>query len=262
MRHLFLTTLCLILMAEIQIELLLAMKSPTGSAKLLIAHFREWRVSLTTFIVMLYLFVNVTGRLSVAIFGLTYNLEDKPIEIPPTLITDWNSTVLFAGNGTKSEGEEKGIRKNSTLNENTSFLQQILLTLHAVSYLELVRGGLATFANGPFFRFNTSGRQHIDDMILDALRVSDLISLQIQDGINFGYSIQEFGGVSRDLTPSDHSVNSTATCTMFRLDGDKYWKDYDNNNQSSKGMLYKSHGRLTDGRCYEAYINLGNRLDR
>lgn len=30
---------------------------------------------------------------------------------------------------------------------------------------------------------------------------------------------------------------------MFRLDGDKYWKDYGSDNQTFKGMLYEPHGR-------------------
>ena len=92
-----------ILMAERQIELLFAMPSPNGSAKLLVAHVREWRLSPTTFVVMLYLLVNITSRFSVAIFGLTYNLVDDSVEVSPALITDWNSTVLLAKNATDFE---------------------------------------------------------------------------------------------------------------------------------------------------------------
>jgi len=102
-------------MAGIQIELLLAMQSPTGSAKLLIEHVRKWRWSLTTFIVMLYLLVNITGRFSVAIFGLTYNLVDDSVEVYPTLTTNWTSSALLAKNATDFEAVERSLRKNPTL---------------------------------------------------------------------------------------------------------------------------------------------------
>jgi len=97
------------------------MPSPTGSAKLLIAHVLGGRLSLTTFVVMLYLFVNITGRFSVAIFGLTYNLVDDSVEDAPTLVTNWTSSILLTRNATDFEVAEDSLRKNSTLCENTLF---------------------------------------------------------------------------------------------------------------------------------------------
>ena len=96
------------------------MPTPTGSAKLLIGHLREWRLSLTTSIVMLYLFVNITGRFSVAIFGLTYNLVDNSTSIYPTQTTDWTYSGLV-GKNTLDFEVEKNFRKKSTLCWNTSF---------------------------------------------------------------------------------------------------------------------------------------------
>jgi len=69
---------------------------------------------MTTFIVMLYLLVNITGRFSVAIFGLTYNLVDDAIKVYPTLTTYWDSSVLLAKNATNFEVVEESLRKNST----------------------------------------------------------------------------------------------------------------------------------------------------
>ena len=89
------------------------MPSPTGSAKLLIAHIREWRLSQTTLIVMLYLFINITGRFSVAIFGLTYNLVDASFGGLPTATTNWTSSVLVTRNATDFEGVEKNPGKES-----------------------------------------------------------------------------------------------------------------------------------------------------
>jgi len=97
------------------------MPSPTGSAKLLIAHIRAWRLSQTTLIVMLYLFLNITGRFSVAIFGLTYNLVDDLVDDPPIYTTNWTSSVLLTKNATDFEVVEKSLRKDSALYENASF---------------------------------------------------------------------------------------------------------------------------------------------
>ena len=48
-------------------------------------------MSRTTFIVGVYLLTNILGRLSVAIFGLAFNLNDeKGIEYP-ILATNWTS---------------------------------------------------------------------------------------------------------------------------------------------------------------------------
>ena len=76
---------------------------------------------MTTFIVMLYLLVNITSRFSVAIFGLTYNLVDDSIKVYPTLTTYWNSSVLLAKNATDFVVVEESLCKNSTLRENALF---------------------------------------------------------------------------------------------------------------------------------------------
>ena len=76
------------------------MPSPRGSAALLFSHFREWRLSLTTFIVMLYLLVNIAGRFSVAIFGLTYNLVNDTVDVYSALTTRWTFSVLVIKNYT------------------------------------------------------------------------------------------------------------------------------------------------------------------
>ena len=92
------------------------MPPPSGSAALLLAHFREWRLSQTTFIVMLYLFVNITGRFSVALFGLTYNLLDLPFQEAVLVTTNWTSPdcqVLFTKNATNfEEANQEDHRKN------------------------------------------------------------------------------------------------------------------------------------------------------
>lgn len=60
--------------------------------------------------------------------------------------------------------------------------------------------------------------------------------------VNFTYSIYDFVGGAPWLQEPDHAVHSSASCAMFHLDGHKYWKDYDSDDQISKSMLYGSHG--------------------
>ena len=69
------------------------MATPTGSLRLIKRHVREWRISPTTFIVTAYLITNVLGRLSVATFGLAYNMMDKKGIEYPILATNWTSAA-------------------------------------------------------------------------------------------------------------------------------------------------------------------------
>lgn len=64
---------------------------------------------------MLYLLVNITGRFSVAIFGLTYNLADDSVRGTPNLVTNWTSSVLVAKNATDFEMVEQSHSKDPTL---------------------------------------------------------------------------------------------------------------------------------------------------
>ena len=76
-------------------------------------------MSLTTFIVMIYLFVNITGRFSVAIFGLTYNLQDDPKETPGTYATNWTFVPALLSKDAKDlQAAKEGPGKSFTLPEN------------------------------------------------------------------------------------------------------------------------------------------------
>jgi len=75
---------------------------------------------MTTYIVMLYLFMNITGRFSVIIFGLTYGLKDESMKHFPAVATNWTSSILLAKNATDPDAVEKGQSRDPTLLENTS----------------------------------------------------------------------------------------------------------------------------------------------
>lgn len=114
-----------------------------------------------------------------------------------------------------------------------------LIDLHAGSYLDLVRGGLTDFGSVPEIKFDISVPQGLTDGTLYSLRLNASMPQENSGNVSFTYKILDFEGAQRAPKPSDHAVHSFATCTMFRLDGHKYWKDYDSENQTPKGMLYK-----------------------
>ena len=221
------------------------MQSPTGSAKLLFVHFREWRLSLTTFVVILYLLMNITGRFSVAIFGLTYNLVDDSVVDYPTLTTTWTPSVLLAKNATDFDLVEKSLRKDFALCENSPFSWKLWLILHAESYLDLVRGGLATLGSLPDIGFDTSAPQNMNPEILHSFLISHWFDDEAGGMVNLKYYLLDFStedNLEIYGTSSDRAVHSSANCTMLRLDGHKYWRDYSSDDQISYGMLYEPDG--------------------
>ncbi|KAK5663331.1 hypothetical protein OQA88_3759 [Cercophora sp. LCS_1] len=64
------------------------LSNPSGSIKLVAHHCgKNGRWSTTTLIVLLYLVINLIGRLGVAAFGLTYDINDNveveyPVKLP------------------------------------------------------------------------------------------------------------------------------------------------------------------------------------
>lgn len=137
------------------------------------------------------------------------------------------------------------------------------MTLQVDSYLDLARGGLDELAQLPDIKFNISIPQNLTAETLGTLDLWLSALERTDSNVTFRYTISDFEGVGIFIpTPSGHAVHSSASCTMFRLDGPRYWRDYERDDQISRGMLRKSHGRFTDGWFHEAYSNLGNRLER
>jgi hypothetical protein len=73
------------------VDLILGIHNPTGALKLIHHHVvSQGKCSTTTLIVTLYLLVNIVGRLSVAAFGLTYNLDENVGVEYPIAVTDFS----------------------------------------------------------------------------------------------------------------------------------------------------------------------------
>jgi hypothetical protein len=72
------------------------MPNLTGAFRLIWKHtvcHRKWDI--TTTVVLVYLLVSIVGRLSVAAFGLTYDLNEQPGLEYPIKITDWHTSEWF-----------------------------------------------------------------------------------------------------------------------------------------------------------------------
>ena len=71
----------------------MGMSPPNCSLRLIKRHIKEGRTSRTTLIVTLYLITNILGRLSVALFGLAFNIKDEKGIYYPILATNWTSAL-------------------------------------------------------------------------------------------------------------------------------------------------------------------------
>ena len=111
-----------------QVDSILGMSPPTGSLRLIKRHIQELRISQTTIIVTAYLITNVLGRLSVAIFGLAYNVMDKTGIQYPILATNWTS-VSWTGNSnatTNKVGQWYSLYSKATEGKDTRYIIVIL----------------------------------------------------------------------------------------------------------------------------------------
>jgi hypothetical protein len=81
------------------------MGSPTGALRLITRNVYKKIWTRKTSIVAAFFFVNIAGRLSVAIFGLAFNLHDQPKADYPVHIANWAADpnhlgdwIAFPGN--------------------------------------------------------------------------------------------------------------------------------------------------------------------
>lgn len=93
------------LMIRTKVDLIMGMANPTGSVRLILHHTfatRKWKA--TTVVTLIYLVYNIVGRLCVAGFGVTYDVNE--IVSFPVLITDWSSLDWFDVNSGWLDGTE------------------------------------------------------------------------------------------------------------------------------------------------------------
>ncbi|PUU83780.1 hypothetical protein B9Z19DRAFT_1172710 [Tuber borchii] len=169
------------------VDSILGMSPPAGSLRLIKRHIRE-RISRTTFIVTAYLVTNVLGRLSVAIFGLAYNMMDKTGIEYPILATNWTS-VSWAGNADTTTNQAVGLGQEATEGKDTT---SIIIMLDNSSYS------------------------------LSGLEISNS-TLQVgTSAVNYSYQLKDFQEGYTIL--SNRTVHSTVKCTLIEVKQGKYWR--------------------------------------
>ena len=101
-------------------------------------------------------------------------------------------------------------------------------------------------------KFEGNMTRILDDDTFEDLAIQDSDIYKINGGgVGLSYDLNDLGETGR--TPSNYTVNTWVDCTMFRLDSRRYWKDYEGSKRTSRGMLYKSRGWFTHGRCYKGF---------
>lgn len=77
-----------------KVDLILGMSDPVGSFHLLWSHTKSLRWTKITVVALLYLLFNIIGRLSVAGFGLTFDLNEVDGIEYPVKVTSWDTSRL------------------------------------------------------------------------------------------------------------------------------------------------------------------------
>ncbi|RYP28805.1 hypothetical protein DL767_007023 [Monosporascus sp. MG133] len=80
------------------VDMILGMVNPTASLKLITGRIKDRQWMLTTFVATLYLLVNIVSRLSIAAFGLTFDLNEVTGIEYPVKVTDWSTDEWFRVN--------------------------------------------------------------------------------------------------------------------------------------------------------------------
>ncbi|PUU83795.1 hypothetical protein B9Z19DRAFT_1038365 [Tuber borchii] len=197
------------------IDLILGMAPPTGSLRLIWRHLWKDGTSRTTRIVAAYLLINIFGRLSVAVFGLTYNTMDRTGIEYPILSTNWDS-VSWAGYSNASAIYDLGA---------------------AEDYWNSVWNGVRKYAKKPKWMDDMAQSEHFPlfgEFPFTTANSSDLLSeLRIENStleepvgpntVEYSYQLKDFH--EGYAIPSNHTVHSTVNCSFVEVSKQgQYWR--------------------------------------
>lgn len=191
------------------VDSILGMSPPTGALRLIKRHIRERRISRTTLIVTLYFITNILGRLSVAIFGLTYDQADQEGIKHPTLATNWTSALWTRRlDISGKESYEYEIRTEFLISVWNGFRSYI-----GISEL-----------NGPYS--NSSGIDFGDNSPIlqsDLSIPNTTLELGKDTGmVEYWYDLKDFE--NNNVKLSNHTVHSAVNCSLIEVEQDKYWR--------------------------------------
>ncbi|PUU83788.1 hypothetical protein B9Z19DRAFT_962480 [Tuber borchii] len=173
------------------VDLILDMSPPTCSLRLIMKHIGGKRTSRTTLIVTLYLLTNILGRLSVALFGLAFNIRDEKGINYPILATNWTSALWTRDIYPSTAGP--GIPKDYEIVEDWAFGNNTALEIGDI---------------------NPDLRPYLS--ILNA-------TLEVgTDIVEYSYDLKDF---KQDYTRlSNHTVHSAVNCSLIEVEQGQYWR--------------------------------------
>ncbi|KAG0634072.1 hypothetical protein HOY80DRAFT_929240 [Tuber brumale] len=184
------------------VDSILGMSSPAGSFRLIKRHIRERKMSRTTLIVTAYLVTNVIGRLSVAIFGLAYNMKDETGIEYPILATNWKSaswTGRIFPEGTSNRWGDGYVRSEG---KDTPRL------------------------GPPDWVYNRSINFHIGDDINpylpSDLQVSNTTLNLTGNTVEYSYILKDFQ--EGYAIPSNRTIHSAVSCNLIEVGKGQYWR--------------------------------------
>ncbi|CUS15094.1 unnamed protein product [Tuber aestivum] len=210
------------------VDLILGIANPTGAFRLIYHHTKDWKWSATTVVVVIYLFINIVGRLSVAAFGLTYDLNELPGLKYPVKLTDWSTPAWF----------------------NVSAGGYDLLSQTSRRMSDYAAVGMSTVltefdSTNPTITLTNSSGQGLDRKVEG-------------DKVIYSYSLKEYQGL--DVHPArDKVLHSSSSCVGRTMWGSNIFEDgklvgnVDEVDESSPDFLNVLVGLFTS--YYEAEID-------
>lgn len=163
---------------------------------------RKW--SITTIVVMVYLIVNIVGRLSVAAFGLTFDLNEQPGIDYPIKITNWNTDEWLNQSATTDMDYDffnQNMREFKT--RYLFYSEKLLISLMAALMNKYATVGLSTVpsefdSKNPLTYNATNITGHGFDRVVHG------------DTVTYSYRLKEYRGlqISSSRTEILHSSSS------------------------------------------------------
>ncbi|KAK6507928.1 hypothetical protein TWF481_006349 [Arthrobotrys musiformis] len=187
----------------LDVDLILGMANPTGSLKLIWQHTvkdRKW--TKTTLAVAIFLVVNIAGRLSVAVFGLTFDLNEQPGIEYPVMVTDWSTGDWF---DLAADAPKRHFGDNGAANPS-------LVRMNNYAAIALSAGGMDFNETDPVdYNVTNLGGQGLNRRVEG-------------DTLTYSYFLKEYRGLEVNSS-ADKVLHSSSRCSSRTIDSDDVYED-------------------------------------
>ncbi|KAF8247173.1 hypothetical protein K440DRAFT_682824 [Wilcoxina mikolae CBS 423.85] len=208
------------------VDSILGMGSPAGALRMITKNVYRRKWTRTTSIVAAFVFVNIAGRLSVAFFGLTFNLAEVPGVYHPIMVSNWTAGpddpsprwIAFPHTDPNSMSGTGSMRLDD-------YLQYPGLKGTNVNrLLEFAQLGISSWTK----HVNVSSFHDGGSTVPDDVRISkDIFGIQGMDiqvdnyTVKYSYSLRERRLYNSTPTPLENIIRSSASCKTIYVDGNQ-----------------------------------------